>query len=246
MRANPIVNTSGRGARGGFKWGNWRRAVAIAVLVALGVGPGGARGAGTISVTFDESQLVNNDPILTFYDGGTTYLGIGGGPDLGVEFTLNARVFTQTSGLTGAFTPPGIMELYSDTAREGEGISATMDVEGGFSSGIVFSYAAIDAAGMMQVYSGLDGTGTLLADGNLPVTSPVTGPGVFVVDSVDFSGVAQSVVFSGGNKQLAFDDLLMGVPEPPAWGMLTIGIVLGRAVHGWQRTRRARPRRTAR
>src|SRR5205823_3944322 len=100
--------------------------------------------------------------LLLFYDGGTTFLGIGGGPDLGVEFSLNARVRTKTSGLTGAFTKPGIMELKSDTAREGEGISAIMDVEGGFVSRVAFSFATIDAVGDLRVFSGFDGTGTVL------------------------------------------------------------------------------------
>jgi hypothetical protein len=200
-------------------------ALAIVVLGALGLGQ--AHGGSTISVTFDEPQLVNNDPLETFYDGGMTFRGIGGGPNLGVAFSLNARVFTETNGLTGTFTPPGIMELFSDTAREGEGISATMNVAGGFAVGLLFDYAAIDAPGEMKVYSAPGGTGTLLADAILPITSPQTGPGVFVLDAVAFDGVAQSVVFLGGNKQLAFDDLELGiVPEPPAWCLLTMGIVL--------------------
>jgi hypothetical protein len=80
----------------------------------------------------------------------------------------------------------------------------------------------------MQVYSGFDGTGILLADLTLPITSPMTGPGVFVADSLTFSGVAHSIVFDGGNKQLAFDDLTTtsAVPEPPGWYLLAIGGVL--------------------
>ncbi len=199
-----------------------RGAIVVAALLAMTVGQS-AR-AGDITVSFDEPQLVNNDPLLLFYDGGTTYRGIGGGPDYGVEFTLNARVFTQTTGLTGTFTPPGIAELYSDTAREGEGIAFTMNVESGFASSVSFDYATIDAAGEMKIYSGLDGTGTLLADVILPVTSPITGPGIFVADTVTFSGIANSIVFSGGNKQLAIDDVMLStVPEPSSWHILAIG-----------------------
>jgi hypothetical protein len=199
------------------------QALVLAALCALVMGQGQARGGSVISVTFDEPQLVDNDPLLTFYDGGMTFLGIGGGPNLGVSFTINARVRVNASGLVGSFTQPGIMELINDNAREGEGIPATMNVASGFSSLMAFNYAAIDAAGEMKIYSGPDGTGTLLSDTNLPVTSPMTGPGIFVTDQVAFSGVAQSVVFSGGNKQIAFDDLLLGTPEPPAWQLLAIG-----------------------
>jgi hypothetical protein len=202
--------------------------------------PGQAQG-GDVLVTFDETQLVNNDPLLTFYDGGMTFRGIGGGPDVGVEFTLNARLFTVA--LTGTYTPPGWMALFNDNAPQGAGITATMNVESGFFGGMAFDYAAIDRAGELQVYSGFNGTGTLLADLNLPVTSPTTGPGVFVADSVTFSGVAESIVFIGGNKQLGFDDLSLSlVPEPPAWTLLAIGGMLCAVAHR-NRPRAVRPDR---
>jgi hypothetical protein len=194
-------------------------AIVVSAVLAMSLVPH-ARG-GSITVSFDEKQLVNNDPLLTFYDGGKTYRGIGGGPNYGVSFTINARVFTNTSGLIGTFTKPGIAELYSDAAREGEGIAFTTDVKPGFTSTVSFDYAAIDAAGEMKIYSGLDGKGTLLKDVMLKVTSPITGPGTFVADSVSFSGTAHSIVFNGGNKQLAIDDLTLAtVPEPPSWHLL--------------------------
>jgi hypothetical protein len=180
-----------------------------------------------INITFDQAQLVDNDPLLTFYDGGMTFRGIKGGPNLGVTFTINARVRTNTTGLVGMFTKPGIMELISDTAREGEGIAATMNVASGFAGSIGFFYAAIDAPGEMKVFSGADGTGKLLADKVLAVTSPETGPGTFVASQVTFSGFAHSIVFQGGNKQVAFDDISLTVPEPPAWRLLATGALWG-------------------
>jgi hypothetical protein len=220
-----------------------RRALAIAALLCMS-GLGQAQGGFIGSVTFDEPQLVDNDPLLQFYNGGTTYRGIGGGPDLGVSFSLNARVRTLDV-LTGAYTPPGYMELYSDSAREGEGISARMDVAGGFTSGVLFFYASIDAVGRLRVFSGLDGTGDTLADLFLPITSPQSGPGLFVTDSVTFSGVARSIVFDGGNKQLAFDDLTLtfSVPEPPAFGLLAVGVVLCQVVLSLQSAARRLSRR---
>jgi hypothetical protein len=216
-----------------------RGAIVVSALLAMSLAQ--STQGGSITVSFDESQLVNNDPLLTFYDGGTTYRGIGGGPNYGVAFTINARVFTQTSGLTGTFTPPGIAELYSDTAREGEGIAFTMDVYPGFSSAVSFDYAAIDAAGEIRIYSGLDGTGTVLADVALPVTSPITGPGIFVADTVTFSGTAHSAVFNGGNKQLAIDDVTLSlIPEPSSWHLLASGCLV--CLARWMRdSRRRRP-----
>jgi hypothetical protein len=199
-----------------------RGAMVVCAMVVIGLVPYAS--GGSITVSFDEPQIVNNDPLLNFYNGGKTFRGIGPGPDYRIAFTINARVFTQTSGLTGTFTSPGIAELYSDTAREGEGIAFTMDVYPGMSGSLSFDFATIDAGGELKFYSGLDRTGTLLADVTLPVTSPITGPGVFVSDSVSFPGVVHSIVFSGGNKQLAIDDLsLATVPEPTSWILLVLG-----------------------
>jgi hypothetical protein len=201
--------------------------VLIAAVVVFGLCRSPVR-AGLISITFDEPQLVNNDPVLDFYNGGMTFRGIVPGPNDGVTFTINARVFTQTGSLTGTFTKPGIMELFSDTARQGEPITATMNVGNGFTGGIVFDYAAIDTAGTLQIFSGSNGEGNVLANVNLAVTSPVTGPGIFVADSVMFNGTAQSVVFSGGNQQIAFDDLqiqTVPVPVPATWSLLSAGAV---------------------
>jgi len=197
---------------------------AVLALAALGLAVGLAQG-GTVNVTFDESQLVNNDQILQFYNGGTTFLGNGPGPNLGVSFTANALVLTQTGGLVGTFTKPGVMLLFNSNAVAGESISATMDAQGGIAGALYFDYAEIDTTGMLQIYSGLDGGGTLLTTFNLPVTSTGT-PGVFVANQVTFSGVAQSVVFTGGNQQLAFDDLTWSpTPEPSTLGLLAIGAV---------------------
>jgi hypothetical protein len=214
-----------------------------AVVLALFALSGGQARGESISITFDQQQLVNNDPIEQFYNGGTTYRGVDPGPNLGVTFSINARVFTQTSGLTGTFTTPGIMELYSDTAREGETISATMNVLSGFTGGVAFDYAAIDQGGSISIYSGTDGQGNLLGSFNLPVTSPSTGPGIFVADAANFSGTAESVVFTGGNKQIAFDDLqlqLASAPEPTTGSLLGISAaVLWAAVCWRHRARRA-------
>lgn len=213
--------------------GTWMGMLAAALALTAGKGY-----ADQLSVTFDQPQLVNNDPILQFYNGGTTFRGIGPGPSLGVSFTLNARVFTTTAGLAGTFTAPGILELYSDTAREGEPISFTMDIQQGLAGSLAFDYAAIDTAGSINFYSGLDGTGALLAGAALPLTSPITGPGTFVEDAAAFPGIAHSVVFDGGNKQLAIDDLTFtAAPEPSPLILLTSLLALAGASR--LRTRRA-------
>ena len=178
-------------------------------------------------MTFDEKQLAsdNNDPILNFYNGGKTYLGVGPGPNLGVVFAdTNARLFTTAQ--SGTYTAPGYMLLSSDTAREGEPISTVMNLSAGFITSVFFDYAAIDTAGSLTIYSATDGAGAKLATLALPVTTPSNSTtGVFVADSVTFSGIGRSIVFSGGNKQLAVDDLLLtSAPEPAGLCLLAIGM----------------------
>ena len=201
-----------------------RSTLAMAAVLTLGLP---MVRAGTISVTFDEAQLASdtNDPIQNFYNGGKTFLGIGPGPNLGVVFAdTNARLFTAAQ--SGTYTKPGYMLLFSDTAREGEGISMLMNVSGGFITRVFFDYAAIDAAGSLTIYSGTDGMGAKLATLALPVTTPNTSTvGVFVADSVTFSGIGRSIVFNGGNKQLAVDNLLLtSAPEPTGFCLLAIGM----------------------
>jgi hypothetical protein len=218
-----------------------RLALAISAVLLVST-PAPVDAGPTLSVTFDEAQLVDNDPLLQFYNGGKTYRGIGPGPSLGITFGLNARE-RKNNSLIGTYTPPGFMQLYSDQAREGEGISTHMDVSGGFSTTVFFDYAAIDAAGRLRIFSGLDGTGSVLADVNLPVTSPLAGPGTFVADSVSFSGIGHSIIFDGGNKQLAFDDftLTSAVPEPSSWILFVIAGAMFPLVVRTERVTRPRP-----
>jgi hypothetical protein len=84
--------------------------VAAPVLAAFGLSLGQAHGD-SIDITFDQSQLVNDDPILNFSNDGMRYRGIGPGPNPGVLFPINARVFTHTRSLVGTFAKPGIMIL---------------------------------------------------------------------------------------------------------------------------------------
>src|SRR3954465_14834479 len=54
-----------------------RYPLALAVLLCA-ICLGESRAGLVDSITFDEPQLVDNDPLLQFYNGGTTFRGIGG------------------------------------------------------------------------------------------------------------------------------------------------------------------------
>ena len=114
-------------------------------------------------------------------------------------------VFNNTPGGFGAGYPTSI----------------TMDVSGGFAQVLSFYDIAIERIGSAMIYSGLDGTGALLANVALPITPEAfSSPTV-----VTFAGIAESVVFTGGNDQLALDNISFGsVPEPSAWISLCVGL----------------------
>ncbi len=121
-------------------------------------------------------------------------------------------------------SPPTVLLVFNAANPIGGGqpTSVTMDVDGGFTGGILFYDIAIERVGSVKIYSGLDGTGTVLASLALPVTPEAfLGP-----TTLTFAGTAESAVFTGGNDQLALDNItfLASVPEPAAWISLSIGL----------------------
>ena len=74
----------------------------------------------------------------------------------------------------------------------------------------------------MQIWSGADGHGTILAQQSLPITPEAfSGPTTLL-----FPGTAHSVVFTGGNDQLAIDNIsfVTSVAEPSTLSSMLIGI----------------------
>ena len=177
---------------------------------------------------------VNSAPIGNYYNGGA-------GPNYGVQFSGNAlalclntaeRTCSNTSrGGRGDPNSQGTA-MYFQT-----GSTAYMNRAAGFTTGFSFFYSDVTGAGAFDVYSGLNGTGTLLASLTLPATA--TGPEPcyganfcpFIAAGLNFAGVAQSVLFTGTDA-LVLDDITIGsatagavtTPEPGTWALLASGI----------------------
>jgi hypothetical protein len=113
--------------------------------------------------------------------------------------------------------------------------NAILNVAAGFDTGFSFFYSSSVAAAV-TVWSGLDGTGTLL--GEIPITgqfnSGCTGDPTgdfcnWTNQGVSFAGVARSINFGGTANQTVYDDITFGsdvagaVPEPATWGLMILG-----------------------
>ena len=181
--------------------------------------------------------------VQNFYNGGTSSAGTTG-TNYGVEFSSNAQaICLNTPGIMCSNTSRG--GLGNPNSQKGalfflSGSETFMNLASGFDTGFSFFYTAINQAGSISVYDGLNGTGSLLASLSLPTTSsncsPVYSAGFcpFVPVGVGFAGIAKSVSFAGVANQIVFDDITFGsvtpdpkpVPEPASvLGLLAIGFL---------------------
>ncbi|WP_262408448.1 PEPxxWA-CTERM sorting domain-containing protein [Sphingomonas sp. JC676] len=218
-------------------------ALAGTLLAVAAAAPASAQSLNFAGLNGDAQELV-----LEYYNGGTGSLGSGPGANYGISFSNNAIACSVQPGgsCNSGGLPTGGNLLFFLT-----GAASTMNVAGGFNTGFSFFYSAVNNPAFVNVYSGLNGTGTLLATLNLPVTpsmpgDPACGGGgfcPFVPIGVSFAGTALSVDFGGSANQVAFAAITInsatpgGVPEPAAWGMLIGGFGLAGAAMRTRRTK---------
>ena len=180
------------------------------------------------------------EPVGDFYNGGLGGNGSGPGPNLGVTFSSNSlAIIDADAGGSGNFggepTPDTVLFFLT-------GPAAIMNYAAGFTDGFSFFYSAINNPGFIRVYDGLDGTGNLLAQLDLPLTPSNGAPdpsGAFsplLPVGVGFQGVARSIDFGGTVNQIGFDNITFGrdapctgpscqVPEPGSLALLGLGLV---------------------
>lgn len=207
----------------------WLRPTALAI--ALATVPGTAVAAQVL--TFE--GITAGTPIGGYYNGS-------GGPDFGVVFSPNAFAFClNTLGSS----------LCSNTSRGGQGDPSSehtgmffnggpvsfLNSTAGFTDGFSIFYSAIHFGASIDIWSGLSGTGSLLASIILPTTPSGPCPGYaadfcpFVGVGLSFAGTARSVTFGGRTLEVVFDDMRFGsslpvqtVPEPSSLLLTTIGL----------------------
>jgi hypothetical protein len=185
--------------------------------------------AGTVTMTFHGLQ--NLEPIDNYYNGGTGGFGSGPGPNYGVAFTPDSlAIISAANGGSGNFTnaPGGDTIAFFLT-----GAGDTMNVAAGFNTGFSFFYSSPFYTGSVQVYSGPNGTGSLLANIVLPTTPNGSGQfgypySIWEPAGVSFAGTAESAVFSGVANYIGFSNITLGsatptVPEPASLTLLGLG-----------------------
>ena len=179
-----------------------------------------------------------------YYNGGTASNG-NSGTNLGVEFTSSALLLCLNNlGTTCSNTSQGDAGIA--TSRTGAlyfpSGNPMMNVAAGFDTGFSFVYSQpFESNTSISIYSGLNGTGSLLASALLPLTLDGRNGGCdaaysanycpFEDFSLTFSGVAMSVVFGGTVDRQVFDDITFGsdvpggVPEPATLALFGIGLL---------------------
>jgi hypothetical protein len=208
-----------------------------------------AMNADVITLTFE--GLKDQESVNNFYNGGLGGSGSGPGPSDGITFTSDSlALISNTAGGGGNFDgqPSGTTIVFFLS-----GAGDTMNIAGGFTTGFSFYYSSPFFVGSINVYSGLNGTGTILTTLVLPETPAGEGTAPcnsfdqycpWVPFGVSFSGTAESVVFSGTANQIGFDNITLGAsvptsgaPEPASWLLLVGGLSLVGLGARWRRNR---------
>jgi hypothetical protein len=171
-----------------------------------------------VSLGFNDLQV--GEEVLGYYDGGFGNLGSGPGPNLGITFTIDFVTVAQ-----GVFGPPFQAEELTSTS----GIMNVLPAFGG--TGGTFSFYYTNSGpddGVVNLYSGLDGSGSLVA------TIPLLPTAGFVAAS-PLEGLPlpfESAIFTGAAGALVFDNITFSPPgigpviaEPSSVSLLLIGLL---------------------
>jgi hypothetical protein len=175
-----------------------------------------APAAQAVVIVLDFEGIEDQVSVGDFYNGGA------GGEEFGIVFSPNALALEDSDqGGGGNFAN----EPSEDTIMFFvSGISAILNREAGFDTGISFFYSS-QAGAVVRVFSGPDATGDVLATLNIGAqfadncTGDPTGVFCnFTEVGASFAGIAHSIDFGGAVGQTGFDDITLGSAGPDNGG----------------------------
>ena len=180
--------------------------------------------------TIDFEGVNSFGAIDNYYNGGTDAAG-NTGANYGVSFTPSAQGLSNDvlgTYFSNAPTPGGVMFAPDE--------SAFLNSALGFSGTVSLYYSsAVDALNSINIYSGLNGTGDLLASISLTANAAAGGCSDsafchFDNVGVAFAGTARSINFGSNGGLVAYDNVVLNpVPEPTGYALMALGLAgLGR------------------
>ncbi|MEO6798905.1 MAG: hypothetical protein ABI178_03065 [Rhodanobacter sp.] len=220
-----------------------KRQVWIMTVLVPGMLFCGIASAATVVMNFDQLNS-QGEYVDNYYNGGcgSTYAGgtiTCGGPDYGVVWSgalAGGAPNGYYNNASNEPSQPNVMDFVGDYNN------AVMNVAAGFTGGFSFYYSSPYYTGSIDVYSSLNGTGSLLASLILPQTlancdGASENYSCWNPIGVAFTGTAESVAFGGtfqsGQGYIVFDNITLGsgtpmnnLPEPAALGIFGRGALL--------------------
>lgn len=167
------------------------------------------------TVDFEKSWDFANGAVDGYYSGGTAADGTSG-PNLGVQFVGVSGLTNDALGPYYANAPSPLGTAYAfDTAY--------INIASGVNNALRFFYSSpVAVAGALRAYSGLNGTGTLLATFDLVANDLTSFYDTWSLATFSFGGTALSFDLSASANAVLFDQI-SAVPEPGTIALLFAG-----------------------
>lgn len=226
-----------------------RRSLLLSLLFAW-LACGASAAASPILLTFTGVGASAN--LGQFYNGGPG--SNGPGPNYGIEFLsgiVTSFCFTPNIDPVACLPdPPALVPVGESTCGPyAPALCSTMNVPGGFTTGMHFDYMSPLSSMAVLIYSDINAGGVLLGQTTTGYTSdlnyhygchgPIGGPPDcrgYWDQGIAFTGAARSVLFVANDdvSHGAFDNIVLGsvdaipepVPEPATLGSLAVGLVI--------------------